>query len=482
MVDRPIVLVGELPCVEDVLGGWKDTMFGLGFMAQAAIGPNTGVSGFALSPTGPASLSVIVGAGSIYSVETADATAYGVLGTDATSIVKQGLLTVPVTLTVTPPTTSGFSQVYIVQVDYDDVDTGTTLVPFFNSANPSAPSSSTENTIRQGQAVIELKAGTAAPTGSQTTPAPDAGFTALWAITVANGATTVTSANWQQLSVNGSPFGAPWFPNLESLFSLFQQVFSVNTTFQVNNAIGNDATGNGSVQFPWASIAHAVSVISTFNLGGNSITIQLGTTGVNYIAPPTISAPSNGTLIIRGNEAAQSSIAIQGSPPNGSGVITVNSGTVNLVGLTLINNNAAGYCLIGINNSQVNLQNVSFETNVIGSQALIAASAGGSVGVGSGCIMGGDAVNMWAAFDGGSIIQAANVAMASTPAYSSSTVAAFNCGVISVTVTGLSFTGTGAVGSRFSATANGVITTGGGGANFYPGNSAGTTATGGQSL
>jgi len=215
MVDRPIVQVGELPCVEDVLGGWKSMMFGLGYLAQATIGNNTGINGFNIAPTIPASLSFTISAGSIYAVETADATAYGVLGTDSTSIFKQGLLTAPVTLTVTPPSTSGFSQVYIVQVAYADVDTGSVLVPFFNSADPSSPSSSTENTIRQGQAVIELKAGTAAPTGSQTTPSPDAGFVGIYAITVANGVTSVTSSNWITLP------SAPFFPNLESLRTSF---------------------------------------------------------------------------------------------------------------------------------------------------------------------------------------------------------------------------------------------------------------------
>lgn len=46
--------------------------------------------------------------------------------------------------------------------------------------------------------------------------------------------------------------------------------------------------------------------------------------------------------------------------------------------------------------------------------------------------------------------------------------------------TNLTFSGTGATGQRYSATLNGVINTNGGGANYFPGNAAGTTATGGQ--
>ncbi|MCP3025217.1 hypothetical protein [Cupriavidus basilensis] len=42
------------------------------------------------------------------------------------------------------------------------------------------------------------KAGVSATTGAQVTPAPDAGYTGLWVVTVANGQTTITSANIAQ--------------------------------------------------------------------------------------------------------------------------------------------------------------------------------------------------------------------------------------------------------------------------------------------
>jgi len=46
--------------------------------------------------------------------------------------------------------------------------------------------------------------------------------------------------------------------------------------------------------------------------------------------------------------------------------------------------------------------------------------------------------------------------------------------------TGASFAGTGAVGARYSATLNGVINMLFGGSTFIPGDSAGSTGTGGQ--
>ena len=152
-------------------------------------------------PTGPATLNVVIGTGSIYTLEAADAAAYGSLGTDSNQVVKQGLLEAPQTLTITPPTTSGFSQVFMVEAIYADTDSGSTVLPYFNSANPALPLSGpgndglTQNTVRQGVCTIALKAGTAATTGTQVAPSPDAGYVGLYLITVANGQTQITSSN-----------------------------------------------------------------------------------------------------------------------------------------------------------------------------------------------------------------------------------------------------------------------------------------------
>jgi hypothetical protein len=75
------------------------------------------------------------------------------------------------------------------------------LLPYYNSANPAMPFSGlgnnglTQNTVRKGVAVVTVKAGAAAATGSQVTPAPDAGYIGLYAVTVAFGQTTITAGN-----------------------------------------------------------------------------------------------------------------------------------------------------------------------------------------------------------------------------------------------------------------------------------------------
>lgn len=71
----------------------------------------------------------------------------------------------------------------------------------------------------------------------------------------------------------------------------------------------------------------------------------------------------------------------------------------------------------------------------------------------------------------------ATVTISGTPNFSVAFVQAFNAGTIDLTA--MTFSGA-ATGKRYDATLNGVINTNGGGANFFPGNAAGTTASGGQ--
>jgi hypothetical protein len=223
-LDRPLIYPNELPMVEDLLDGWKAALYSAGYIAAATIGPSTGVQGLAISSTG-IDLNVTIGTGSIYASTQVDATAYGTLGTDSNNIMKQGILAAPVTLTnITStgvPATTGYSQYWLIEVAYLDADVSAIVPPYLNSANPLVPWAGANNlggsqyTVRQGQLVVNMIPGTAAPTGSQTVPATTAGYTAIYTVLVAHGQTTVTSANWAQLSA--TPTSTPWFPNLEGL-------------------------------------------------------------------------------------------------------------------------------------------------------------------------------------------------------------------------------------------------------------------------
>ena len=270
-MDRPIYQTGALPRTTDVLNASKFAMYGLGFMIEAAIGSNTGIAGLAFGLVGGATpLAFTIGRGSIYTVEAADASAYSTLGTDTNSIGKQGINPAAQTFnlaTAVGSLSSGYSQYVLVEFAYSDVDTGSTVLPFYNSSNPSAPYSGPANagtssyTVRRGFLNVTLKYGTAAPTGSQTIPSVDSGFVPGYVILIYNGMSTLTSTNyWTHPS-------APFFPNLESLAAQH----------------GNASYGTAGT-FSWTCPANVYSVQAFVTGGGGagqgiSSVQQLGGTG-----------------------------------------------------------------------------------------------------------------------------------------------------------------------------------------------------------
>lgn len=200
-MDRQLVYPGQIPLETDLLNSNKFAMVAVAKLAAAMLGTSTIVNGLACVPTGPASLQVVVNPGEMYSLVATDATAYSSLSADAHNILKQGISLDAVTLNCPAPATAGQSINYLIQAAYQDSDTGLVTLPYYNASNPSQAYSGPNNTgvqqatARKGIVAISAKAGPAATTGSQTTPAPDVGYTGLWVVTVANGQTTITSAN-----------------------------------------------------------------------------------------------------------------------------------------------------------------------------------------------------------------------------------------------------------------------------------------------
>lgn len=216
-MDRPIVYPDEGAADTDLLRGWKAAMVAHGWLIQAVLGTNTWVAGCGCTPgTG---LTVSVAPGAIFAQEQTDATAYGTLGTDTTLLMKEGLLLAASVLSCPAPGTSGQSINYLIEAQYQDVDGGSLVLPYYNSANPALPYSGPGNTgtsqptLRQGVLALQVKAGTAATTGSQTTPAPDSGWVGLWVVTVANGAVSISTGNISQYPY--APFIGPALPQKE---------------------------------------------------------------------------------------------------------------------------------------------------------------------------------------------------------------------------------------------------------------------------
>ncbi len=260
-------------------------MIGNAKLAAAMLGTSTIANGFAVTPTGPASLQIVVAPGEIYSLVNIDSLAFSTLPADTThSILKQGILLDGVTLSCPAPTTTGQSINYLVQVSYQDQDSAPVLLPYYNSANPALPYSGmgnnglTQNTSRKGVAIVQVKAGASATTGSQVTPSPDSGYVGLYVATVAFGQTTITSGNITQYS------GAPLLPS-----GVLQSIQGGNTTYALDTGAVNACA---ATFFP--AITSLVDGLTLRFKAANS------NTGATTFSPNGISAAP----IVGGNHAA----------------------------------------------------------------------------------------------------------------------------------------------------------------------------------
>jgi hypothetical protein len=201
-MDRNIVYPGSIPLDTDLLSVNRNAMIGIGFLAQAMLGTNTVVDGLQCQPTSPASMSVVLGPGSITQIGPVDILAYGSIPADPNDqLLKMGINATAVTFNVTAPSSVGQSINYLIEAAFQEADGNPIVLPYYNAANPAqsfsgpANSGSADNTVRTQRVQLQLKPGVPGNTGSQTTPAADSGWTALYQITVSYGQTQVSAGN-----------------------------------------------------------------------------------------------------------------------------------------------------------------------------------------------------------------------------------------------------------------------------------------------
>ena len=215
---RRTVYTGELPRSEDFLRAQQDTMVALGNLAAAAFGTSQVADGLALSPTIPASLNMVMGGGSVYQTQNLESSAWSILPSDSHTIVKQGVLLDPIPITFSPPSTVGYSQCFLVQVQYQDVDDTPVTLQYYNSINPLQPlfgpagAGTQQNTRRAGAVGYQIKAGVAATTGTQAIPSPDAGWAGLWVVTLSYGQNSLSYGN--VALYNGAPLISAKLPDI----------------------------------------------------------------------------------------------------------------------------------------------------------------------------------------------------------------------------------------------------------------------------
>jgi hypothetical protein len=254
-MDRVIVYIGEIPRDTDILQSQKNAYIGIAKLASTVLGTSTLLNGLPCTQHSPNNLTVDVGAGEIYSLQNIDNTAYGdSIDADTThQIYKQGVRLDSINLSCPAPVTVGNSINYVIQIGFSETDTGSIILPYFNSAAPTVPFTGPANsgqpsyTNRQNGVNVSVKTGVSAPTGTQVTPTPDAGFTGAYVVTVAQGQTAITNSN---ISL---------YPNAPFITETLTQKASIAT---IQSGSANFAIDTGSVNAYAASLTPAISSYS----------------------------------------------------------------------------------------------------------------------------------------------------------------------------------------------------------------------------
>lgn len=263
-MDRKTAYRGELAYETDLLLAQRYAYEGLGLLALDLLGATTMVAGLACTPSAPAALTVKVGPGRIYSLQNLEPTVWGQLlgvggliadlATDH-QILKQGVLRDTTTLTgFVAPATGGQSINYLIQASFQETDGGLVNRQFYNTQAPANPIVQGVFDARLDGLVLSVKAGAAAATGSQTTPAADAGCVPVWVVTVANGQTTITAPNIAQSplapvmqNVTGQAYYT--FAKLPTA-PVFRRAFCTDSSVVAAGNFGANVAGGGANLVP----------------------------------------------------------------------------------------------------------------------------------------------------------------------------------------------------------------------------------------
>lgn len=273
------------------------TMTAIAKLCSALLGTSVTANGLACTPTSPAGMTVQIGAGELYQLESLEATACGTLPQDTThQILKQGIqLGAYTTSAFAAPATSGQSVNYLIQAQYQDSDisldptsgASPVVLQFYDADNPASPWSgpnnggATSNTFRDGVIAYQIKAGVAATTGTQVTPTPDSGWTGLWVVTLAFGQSSITSTSIAQYT------GAPILPS-----SILSSLLTSNLTYGIDNGSAN--TIQATFPIPVATLTDGMDVCVKIKAANNGATTFTPNPGV--IAPSPVVGGAHAAL------------------------------------------------------------------------------------------------------------------------------------------------------------------------------------------
>lgn len=220
------------------------------------------------------------------------------------------------------------------------------------------------------------------------------------------------------------------------------------------------------------TIQKAVNVAKTLDLNGFSVTIQVRTgtyTGSILVDTPFF----GGQVTLAGDTTTPANCVIS---HNAYGAFSISNASILSIRGFQIQNSAASSLGQGIlvqNNSVLNISgNMAFAACT---RSHLEINTGGTVNVNSGYTISGATNYHWLLNYGALVLSSQTITITGTPAWGVSFIDATNGS--GATVFSATFSGS-ATGKRYNSTLNAVINTFGGGANYFPGNVAGTATTG----
>ncbi|MEL7096044.1 MAG: DUF2793 domain-containing protein [Pseudomonadota bacterium] len=278
---------------------------------------------------------------------------------------------------------------------------------------------------------------------------------------------TADGANWQDALIIDAATGV-----VDTPIAGWRKVKTGPTSYFVDPALGNDNNdGLSAGAGAFATLSHAVDVAQKIDAGGNGVTIHLA--DGNYASSAAVAfdhaLPGASFLLIEGNLTNPEQVNLT-APEE---VFDISSGSVILRGLSLGNSSGANPALRVSEQANLSIENIDF------------ASAGAHIrienaqvhAVGDYSISGGASAHIHLSDGGRFISDGVNINVTGAPEFTSSFLRSETCSSARFSATGFSGAATGV---RYAVNSNGVIDTGGAGANFLPGDANGTTQSGGR--
>lgn len=243
---------------------------------------------------------------------------------------------------------------------------------------------------------------------------------------------------------------------------------------------GNDSNSglNNTAAGAFLTIQKAIDTSASLDLSIYDVTIQVGAGTYSSVGNELKSIVGAGKVIIVGDEATPANVTVTqtGSPTNSQGCFYAFGvrGVYSLRGMKLTSATSPGYGINISSGSRVEYQNIDFGAITIYQVRVV---DGATLEVTGNYTISGGAVGHVVTSTSTIRCQSRTITLTGTPAFSGQFANATAAGYY--IASGLTFSSS-ATGQRYSVTLNGVINTAGGGASYFPGDSAGSTATGGQ--